>query len=494
MLPDEGRYVGVAWEMLQSGDWLTPTLDGLPYFHKPPLFYWITAASLKLLGVHLLASRLAPLLGAWVAAMALYAFARRWWDERSARTALAVLLAQPLFYGGSQFANLDMLVAGCITLTIVLLAHGALAFERDGRVPRAALLGGYAAAAFGVLAKGLIGIVIPTAVIGLWLLGRRRGRTLRALLSWRGALVFAALVAPWFIAMSRLHPGFAEYFFVVQHFKRYASAGFNNIQPLWFYAALLGLCTLPWLAWARPALKHAWWTAPGRSAQRRLLLSWLGFTLVFFSLPRSKLAGYILPAVPALMLLLADAWCSRHPAGVARSASRAWPATALGAVIGLGVVGWIALHPARTSAELAQVLREHRLPGEPVWLLEGYPFDLRLLASLEAPVPVVDRWSLPQTRARDDWRRELVDAAGFAPRRAQDVLVEPAELAARLCRRAVNWVVADEDVAWKYPFLRRAQVLASVRQQTLWRVDTASPALRAALNCAGTPSAGSAGR
>jgi len=96
MLPDEGRYVGVAWEMMRSGDWLTPTLNGLPYFHKPPLFYWITAASMSLFGVGELPARAAPLLGAWAGAMAVFLFLRRWWGTSAALLALVVLLAQPL--------------------------------------------------------------------------------------------------------------------------------------------------------------------------------------------------------------------------------------------------------------------------------------------------------------------------------------------------------------------------------------------------------------
>jgi len=76
-LPDEGRYVGVAWEMLRSGDWLTPTLNGLPFFHKPPLFYWLTAGSMALFGAHEAAARVAPWLGAWGGGLALYLFLRR---------------------------------------------------------------------------------------------------------------------------------------------------------------------------------------------------------------------------------------------------------------------------------------------------------------------------------------------------------------------------------------------------------------------------------
>ena len=114
MLPDEGRYVGVAWEMVRSGDWLTPTLNGLPYFHKPPLFYWITATSLWLFGNHEWAARFASLVGAAVGSLACYGFFRRWLSNRVGQMGLIVLMAQPLWMIAAQFANLDMLVAGCI--------------------------------------------------------------------------------------------------------------------------------------------------------------------------------------------------------------------------------------------------------------------------------------------------------------------------------------------------------------------------------------------
>ena len=238
MLPDEGRYVGVAWEMMRSGDWITPTLNGLPYFHKPPLFYWITAGSMSVFGTNEWAARAAPLLGAWVAAMALYLFVRAGRDRRSANMTLLVLLAQPLFFGAAQFANLDMLVTGCITASIVLAAHAALCSER-GLPYRSALAAAYAAAALGVLAKGLIGIVIPALIISAWLLARRRWRVLFALLWWPGIALFLLLTAPWFIAMQLKFSDFSYYFFVVQHFKRFAAGGFNNVQPFWFYPALL---------------------------------------------------------------------------------------------------------------------------------------------------------------------------------------------------------------------------------------------------------------
>ena len=125
MLPDEGRYAGVAWEMLRSGDWLTPTLDGLPFFHKPPLFYWLTASALSVFGLNEWAARMASIVGASAGAYALYLYVVRYAGLRAARMALLVLLTQLLFFGGSQFANLDMLVAGCIGATILLAAHAA---------------------------------------------------------------------------------------------------------------------------------------------------------------------------------------------------------------------------------------------------------------------------------------------------------------------------------------------------------------------------------
>ncbi|HJV60627.1 MAG TPA: glycosyltransferase family 39 protein, partial [Albitalea sp.] len=162
-LPDEGRYVGVAWEMLRSGQWAVPTLDGMPFFHKPPLFYWITAASMAVFGPGVLAARAASLLGALIAAVSVALFVQRWQGERASRRVQIVLLTTPLFFGGAQFANLDMLVAGCISAAIVLAAHALLCLER-GRPGRGALAGAFVFAALGMLAKGLIGGVLPALV------------------------------------------------------------------------------------------------------------------------------------------------------------------------------------------------------------------------------------------------------------------------------------------------------------------------------------------
>ncbi|HWJ95495.1 MAG TPA: glycosyltransferase family 39 protein, partial [Telluria sp.] len=318
MLPDEGRYVGVAWEMLRSGHWLVPTLDGLPYFHKPPLFYWITAGSLSLFGVHEWAARAAPFLGAAAAVSALYLFTLRWSGRAMARLALLVLVTQPLLFAAAQFANLDMLVAGCISVTVLALASAALQLQ-EGRPARGALLTGYAFAALGLLAKGLIGIVLPGMVIVAWLLAIRRPRLILSLLSVPGLLLFLAIGAPWFVAMQQRFPEFANYFFIVQHFKRYTTTGFNNPEPFWFYLLLVPLATLPWSGWLA---RRGSWRAPERSPVRVLMWLWLALITLFFSLPKSKLVGYILPVCVPVAWLIADAVAPALESGAARP--RAW--------------------------------------------------------------------------------------------------------------------------------------------------------------------------
>src|SRR5690606_3910775 len=129
LLPDEGRYVGVAWNMLSQGEWSVPLLNGLPFFHKPPLFYWLTAASLWGFGLNEWAARLASVLGATLMVAALFWFLKAHASRLQAVLASLVLGLQPFVFGAAHYANLDMLVAGIMTATIVLAASAALRIE-----------------------------------------------------------------------------------------------------------------------------------------------------------------------------------------------------------------------------------------------------------------------------------------------------------------------------------------------------------------------------
>ena len=488
-MPDEGRYVGVALEMLRSGEWLTPTLDGLPFFHKPPLFYWVTAASLQVFGINEWAARMAPLLGASMQAMALYLYLRRWASDTVARASLLVLLTQPMFFFGAQFANMDMLVAGCIAATVLLLAH-ALALLQQGQPHRRALAAAYLCAALGVLAKGLIGAVLPVLVVLVWLVLQRRPRDALRLCWLPGGAIFLLVAAPWFVIMQLRFPAFFDYFFVVQHFKRFAQGGFNNVQPFWYYPALLALFTLPWWPWLlRAALEPA-----GRphAATRSLMWVWLGVIVLFFSLPSSKLAGYMLPVLAPLSFLIADAawtWRARSSA-----AARGWRCTAaLAATLCLLAVVLVAIHQPNSSRVLARVLAAQRAVGEAVFFVDGYFYDVPFYAELPRPIPVVQDWRDPRHLEGDSWPKELLHAGAFAPGASAAVLVQRADLEARLCAARVSWVVAAPSSSQRYPVLAHAVVVAKGSKAWLWRVDRTSQALAGvasvagALQCPGMP-------
>lgn len=479
MLPDEGRYAGVAWEMLRSGDWLTPTLNGLPFFHKPPLFYWITAGAMSLLGIQEWAARTASVLGAWLGTLSMYLFVLRWKGPRQARLAALALALQPMFFIGGQFANLDMLVAGCITATILLLAHAALRIEA-GLPARGPLAGAYAMAALGVLAKGLIGVVLPGMAVTLWLLSMRRWRTLLALFSAPGALLFLVIAGPWFLAMQSRFPDFLHYFFVVQHFERFAASGFNNVQPWWFYPAVLAAFSLPWLYWiARTARQARDPVGEPADPVLRLMWIWPACVVGFFSLPQSKLIGYVLPAVPPLAYLASAAYATL--AVPSRRARRAWQFSAGAAgLLCLVPVLFFALHTTRSTRELARTLQQHRASGEPVVMLGRFAYDVPLYAGLREPVAIVDDWSDPGIRLRDNWRKELADAGAFDARRAAGLLVTPHEADALACAPSPTWLLGDMDAAKRYPGLAGVPRIASAGGLALYRTPGSGPTLSGA--------------
>lgn len=129
-LPDEGRYAGVAWDMLRAGSHGVPLLDGMPYFHKPPLYYWLSEFFFALFGPHPWLARLPSWMAAWGTSIALYFFVLRHRDRATATMTTLILACMPFFYGGAQFANLDMLVAGMISLCVLAAAETALRAER----------------------------------------------------------------------------------------------------------------------------------------------------------------------------------------------------------------------------------------------------------------------------------------------------------------------------------------------------------------------------
>lgn len=309
-VPDEGRYAEVAREMVVTGDFITPRLNFVPFLDKPPLFTWLEALALAAFGATPFAARLATsLLGAIGCTVVLAAGARlSGW--RAGLLGAVTLLGTLLWYGGAQYVNHDLAVATWITASTLALALAALS---TGRGRLGWLLAGGVASGLAVLTKGLIGVVFPFGIVGLWLLLTRRWRFVPWLLLPFGLGVLVA--TPWFLACQAANPEFFHYFFVTQHFERFAGTGFNNPMGPGFYPVILILGLLPWTPFLPSAAARAWrgWRAdPDDRAADLLLLLWPLVVVAFFSIPRSKIVGYVLPAVPPLAMLVGRWWGAWH--------------------------------------------------------------------------------------------------------------------------------------------------------------------------------------
>ncbi len=481
-LPDEARYVGVAWEMLGSGDWLTPMLNAAPFFHKPPLFYWITAATLSAGDSGEWGARVAPWVAASGCAMVSAWFVSRWLGWRSAQAALLALATQPLYFVAAQFANLDMLVAACIGITIWLLAHSALLLER-GEAARRPLVLAYGMAGLGVLAKGLIGVALPGLVIVVWLSLRQQWRVLFRLM-WcpMGLALFLVVTVPWFWLMQQRFDDFLNYFFIVHHVKRFAAEGFNNAQPWFFYPALLLALSLPLWPWLWRALAPSYWRDTQRGAVRQLLWLWLLLVTLFFSLPLSKPLGYILPVLPPLAVLAADVYAGLAAPG--RWARRWWyGGVALSAALGLGVVAFYTVQPHTSSRQLGLALGQRWANGEPVVALHRFPYDVPFYARLPQPMVVVQSWQDPEVRRSDSWPKELVEAERFLPRSVPTRLIEPTALPSALCDHRISWLIGHPSEAQRYPVLAAAEEVFADTNSALWRLDRDATSTRHLLIC-----------
>lgn len=299
--PDEGRYSEIPREMVESGDWVTPRLNGVKYFEKPALFYWLQAGAIKLFGVNEWALRLWPALLALFGCLAVYGTGRALYGRRAGVIAAAVLATSPLYYLMARIITLDMAVS--VFLTGALLAFLLGVRAPPGRTRALYLYGFYALCALATLTKGLIGIVIPALVIGAWIVLLWDWRLLLSIRLPTGLLLFFVLAAPWHWFAAQANPEFAHFYFIHEHFERYLTTTHGRYQPWWFFAPVLILGMLPWIGLLFPALRDVWTGLRSRRDELFLLL-WAGLVFAFFSASSSKLIPYILPVLPPLALLI----------------------------------------------------------------------------------------------------------------------------------------------------------------------------------------------
>jgi 4-amino-4-deoxy-L-arabinose transferase-like glycosyltransferase len=331
--PDEGRYAEIPREMVVTGDWVTPRLNGLKYFEKPPLQYWATATAYTVFGEHQWTSRLwtaltgfAGILLVWFAGLRLFG--------REAAGYAALLLSSSLLYVLMSHVNtLDMGVTFFITLGMFGLLIGQA--QADVTKRRNWMLMAWAGLALAVLSKGLMGIILPGAALFIYCVVQRDFSVLKRMHWLPGLGVFLLISAPWFVLVMQANPEFFDKFFIYEHYTRFTTKDLGRYQPWYYFIPILLAGALPWTVTMFDAMfrtvrgsglpnGHARSPLPNPLPQageganeslrefyspqmfnsQRFLLIWAVFIYVFFSISGSKLPSYLLPMFPALALLM----------------------------------------------------------------------------------------------------------------------------------------------------------------------------------------------
>jgi 4-amino-4-deoxy-L-arabinose transferase-like glycosyltransferase len=304
--PDEGRYGEIAREMLVSGDYITPHNNWVPYFEKPPLVYWCTAATLKLFGKNELAVRLQAALagvGSVVVTEAL--------GEAIGGVAVGVMAAialglSPLFFVFARFATPDPLLSFFITASLaafyLVLRSASFSYGRGRKL----MLAASALTALGTLTKGPVALLLAGIIGALWLILEKRIKNAFHIRWVECGLLYVVIVVPWFVAAQIRNPGFLHFFFVHEHVQRFLQDSEHGWGP-WFFVPLILIGMWPWIFFVPISLfqQRRKVECQPRIEPVRLLVTWFLVVFIFFSIPRAKLGEYILPGLPPLAILAA---------------------------------------------------------------------------------------------------------------------------------------------------------------------------------------------
>jgi len=455
--PDEPRYAAVARAMAESGDWVTPRLNGKPWFEKPALYYWAAAAAFRFLGPNEASARLPSALAATLAALALVWTAQRFYGPG---TAWAVLLIFPTSAGVFAFARAattDMLFSASLALAMAAAAHSLWDIPgfslRAGRFAFGAFLGA------ATLAKGPAAILLAAGSTAVWAGLSRRWKDALGLLHPLAVIPFCLVALPWYALCALRNPEFLATFLLSQNIERYLTPVFHHTQPAWFYGPVLALGLVPWTALLCLAVRDG---ARGWRAERRqdspglFFACWAVFPLLFFSFSQSKLPGYALPALLPLALLLARSIARAH---VEQDRLARWAMAGVGgtyAALSLSLGYWLKRLPPEAPVLLAG--------SAPFWAAVAASAGI-LLAALGA-AGLRPPKGLPSPAQSERFRQEATGSTptGFGPQagRLKAALVLGAILAASLVE-GINLRVLPQLDTYLSP--RTAAFLALQEQQ-----------------------------
>ena len=304
-VPSEARYIAIPSQMIQLGDWLTPHINGVKYFEKPPLFYWVQAAQIKIFGAGEFSGRLWTTLFMTGLCLVTFIAGYKKYGRLEGVISALILASCVLGFVSSRMVLLDVPVS--FFLVVTLFSFMFAVQHPPGRRRDGLLMLMYVAAALAVLTKGLIGILIPGMVIGAWIALSNRWSLLLSVRLIPGLLLFLIIAAPWHFLVGQETPEFYHFYFIHEHFERFLTKTHGRYQPPWFFVAVLLVGLLPWTAFLFQALQARLKTAWGNrkhDGSDFFLLLWIALPLLFFSLSDSKLVPYILPVFPALALFV----------------------------------------------------------------------------------------------------------------------------------------------------------------------------------------------
>ncbi len=306
--PDEGRYTEIPREMAVTGDFVTPRLNGVKYFEKPPLVYWLSALTIRQFGVSEFTGRIWGAIFAIIGTLVTYIAARVIYDRVTAIWSVCILATTIMYYVMSQIILLDMAVA--VTMSGCLFAFILAMRETKGRKRFGLFMVFYAFMALATLSKGLIGIAIPGAVIFLWLLLLNRWRILWPFYPIVGSLLLLAIAAPWHYLAAKANPDFLSFYFIHEHWERFTTRIHGRYEPWWFFLPIFLVGLFPWVFFSGQAIRKSLaggWKERKNHAEAWFFVIWVLFIVAFFSKSQSKLVPYILPVFPACAILLGNA-------------------------------------------------------------------------------------------------------------------------------------------------------------------------------------------
>jgi 4-amino-4-deoxy-L-arabinose transferase len=302
VIPDETRYVEIPREMLASGDWVVPHLNGLRYFEKPPLGYWLNAVAMMLLGENAFAVRFPSAMSAGISALLVFLLVRRFTGRHlPAIVAAVVFLTSAEVLAVGVFNVLDTLLSLFVTAGMVSFFFAHMAVKRWNKFGFLALFGVCCGLAF--LTKGFLAFAVPAVAIVPFLIWERRWQDLLKV-PWLPIAVAVVVALPWAVMIHLRESDFWHYFFWTQHIKRFLSPiGGQHPEPFWFFIPALVMGALPWTA-LFPAAISGVRQAGLRHPVLRFAVCWLVFPFLFFSTCSGKLLTYILPCFPPLAILI----------------------------------------------------------------------------------------------------------------------------------------------------------------------------------------------